>query len=251
MDEVADPAMSILAEGLFDGPKSYIFKIEIISLIFPLVIRKINNITTLSNISYNNTMFHTRVRTKYNYSTLIDTKLKPYFVTGFCDGESCFYIKISKNSRYNLGWTVEIGFTIVLHKKKILELIQLSLEGIGSISSKGKDAVQLRIRSFFDLIILLNHFDNFPLISQKFADYLLFKEAFSIYSNSEHLKTEGLKKLVAIKGSINKGLSDELKKAFPDVKPVPRPLVLNQTIKDPNWLSGFISGEGLGVFLLT
>src|SRR5947209_208963 len=56
--------MSILAEGQFDGPKSYIFnKIEMISLIFPLIISKINNITpTFSKISYNNAMFHTRVK---------------------------------------------------------------------------------------------------------------------------------------------------------------------------------------------
>ena len=43
---------------------------------------------------------------------------------------------------------------------------------------------------------------------------------------------------------MNLGLSDKLKKAFPDVVPVERPLVeLPQTI-DPNLLAGFTSGEG-------
>jgi hypothetical protein len=50
----------------------------------------------------------------------------------------------------------------------------------------------------------------------------------------EHLTNEGLQKLVAIKASLNLGLSDELKAAFPDIIPVQRPLVQNKTIEDPN-----------------
>jgi hypothetical protein len=33
---------------------------------------------------------------------------------------------------------------------------------------------------------------------------------------------------------MNNGLSDKLKKAFPDVKPVQRPQVIDQEIKDPH-----------------
>jgi hypothetical protein len=39
------------------------------------------------------------------------------------------------------------------------------------------------------------------------------------------------------------GLSDKLKVAFPNTVPVSRPLI-NEEIKDSNWLSGFISAEG-------
>ena len=53
-----------------------------------------------------------------------------------------------------------------------------------------------------------------------------------------------MEKIVAIKASINKGLSDELKAAFPDTIPVTRPSIVDQGIKDPNWLAGFTSGEG-------
>jgi hypothetical protein len=47
------------------------------------------------------------------------------------------------------------------------------------------------------------------------------------------LTIEGFKKLLAIKASMNNGLSDQLKVAFPDIIPVPRPLVVDQEIKDP------------------
>ena len=43
---------------------------------------------------------------------------------------------------------------------------------------------------------------------------------------------------------MNKGLSDELKSAFPDIVPANRPLASDLQIKDPNWVSGFTSGEG-------
>jgi hypothetical protein len=86
--------------------------------------------------------------------------------------------------------------------------------------------------------------DKYPLITQKRADYELFKQAFELISRKEHLTTKGLEKLIAIKASINNGLSPALKAAFPSIIPASRPLVLNQEIKDPNWLAGFVEGEG-------
>lgn len=57
---------------------------------------------------------------------------------------------------------------------------------------------------------------------------------------------EGLNKIVAIKASMNHGLSDELKVAFTDITPVQRPNIniLDSRVKDPNWLAGFANGEG-------
>jgi hypothetical protein len=52
--------------------------------------------------------------------------------------------------------------------------------------------------------------------------------------NKEHLTKTGLIKIVALKASLNLGLSDELKKEFPNVVPIERPLVLNQKFEDSN-----------------
>ena len=60
----------------------------------------------------------------------------------------------------------------------------------------------------------------------------------------EHLTEAGLAKIVARKASMNLGLSDELKAAFPDTIPVPKPKVEDQEIKDPYRLAGFTTGEG-------
>ena len=57
---------------------------------------------------------------------------------------------------------------------------------------------------------------------------------FEKIERKEHLTLDGLRKIVAIKGAINLGLSDKLKLFFPDIVPVERPIVENPKIKDPN-----------------
>jgi len=49
---------------------------------------------------------------------------------------------------------------------------------------------------------------------------------------------------VSLKSSLNWGLSDNLKKAFPNVVSVNRPEYEFKGISDPNWVAGFTSGDG-------
>jgi hypothetical protein len=62
--------------------------------------------------------------------------------------------------------------------------------------------------------------------------------------NKEHLTSEGLDKIIAIRASLNWGLSEELKVAFPNTVLVKRPLINSQLILDPQWVSGFTAGDG-------
>jgi hypothetical protein len=94
--------------------------------------------------------------------------------------------------------------------------------------------IQYRVSSVKDLQVVIDHFDKYPLITQKLADYLLFKRAFELVKRKEHLTTKGLKQIVAIKASMNNGLSEKLKAAFPNTIPAPRPLIMNQKIQEPN-----------------
>lgn len=45
-------------------------------------------------------------------------------------------------------------------------------------------------------------------------------EALQLIINKDHLTEEGIRKMVSIRASINKGLTNILKEAFPDVKPM-------------------------------
>ncbi len=94
----------------------------------------------------------------------------------------------------------------------VLELIQKFFKGAGIISKRDKDSLQLRVRSLQDLTnIIIPHgdFDKYPLLTQKHADFILFKQVMDLINRGEHLTIEGLHKIVAIKASINKGFSEE------------------------------------------
>jgi hypothetical protein len=58
------------------------------------------------------------------------------------------------------------------------------------------------------------------------------------------LTPDGLDKIVSLKTSLNRGLSEELKTAFPETMSASRLIIKNNKISDPHWLAGFTSGEG-------
>ena len=91
--------------------------------------------------------------------------------------------------------------------------------------------------------IIIDHFDKFPLITQKLNDYKLFKHAYNLIIKKEHLSLDGIKNLISIKSSMNLGLSSELKAHFPDLTVQPKEKISDYKIKDPQWVAGFSSGE--------
>lgn len=68
--------------------------------------------------------------------------------------------------------------------------------------------------------------------------------AVNLIDRGEHLTNEGLRKLVSIRSSMNKGLTETLKESFPGLTPVDRPSVEVPEIIDPDWIAGFTDGEG-------
>lgn len=66
--------------------------------------------------------------------------------------------------------------------------------GVGIISKLASDSVLFRVSNIDDLKIIIDHFDKYPLISYKYKDYLLFKQAFELVLKKEHFSVEGLKK---------------------------------------------------------
>lgn len=178
---------------------------------------------------------------------LYNNSLSPWFITGFTDAEGSFIASIRRNSNQKIGWRVEPRFSISLHVKDkgILELIKLYFGGIGNITKHNLNSVQYQVTCLKDLInVIIPHFDKYSLITQKHADFELFKAVVLMLSRKEHLTVEGLHKIVAIRATLNWGLSPELKTSFPNITPIQKPLVEIGVIKDCDWLAGFASGEG-------
>jgi len=158
-------------------------------------------------------------------------------------GNPAFLLQLKKNNKLKAGWEVLVTFCIALHKKDLVLLESIkSFLGVGNITNGGKDMIQFRVRVLKDLTAVINHFDKYPLITQKFADYQLFKQVVDLKNCKEHFTSEGLQKIVNLKASMNWGLSSELKAAFPDTIPVQRPLVSSEKINS-DWLAGFVAAE--------
>lgn len=192
------------------------------------------------NISYK----ISKNQVRYSFNNKNTFYLNPDYITGFVDGEGCFSISIFKDSRRLTGWQVKPIFSISLHNKDInlLQAIQRTFN-VGKIYKHGIDSVQYRVSSLNDLQVIIDHFDKYPLITQKQADYILFKQAINLVYNKEHLSSTGLLKLVGIKSTLNWGLSEKFKESFPTLEPITRPNVYNANIRNFNWVRGFIEAE--------
>ena len=109
------------------------------------------------------------------------SKLNPYYVTGFTDAEGCFLINIVRRSGgsalQKLGYNVNLGapssFKIklrasgLLKDKLLLEKIWNFFDKIGNITVRKNGSVEYVVSSIKDLEIVINHFDNYPLITHK------------------------------------------------------------------------------------
>jgi len=189
-----------------------------------------------------------------NINTL-STIILPWFVTGFTDAEGCFMIIARKKPRTERGWKIEANFSINLHKRdvKLLNHIKDFFCGIGQVSKERNNCCDYTVRSLDQIInVILPHFDKYPLITQKLADYFLFKEVVLMMKRGEHLTSSGLKNIINIRASMKRGITPALKEAFPDYVPVDRPLIdVTKLLSiDPFWMAGFASGDGSFMIIL-
>ncbi len=202
-----------------------------------------SNINILSNQMFKR--FYSNII--INKSDFLNTEspVDPWFLTGFSDGEASFIIYIQKTNNTKIGWASWVAFEINLDGKDLSILKDIkSYLGVGKINQKSNGTCVYYIRSIEEIATLIDHFDKYPLITKKQADYLLFKSAYEIIKNKQHLTEEGFNKILALRASINKGLPTPLKEAFPNIIPSERPVVKDSGIPDPKWISGFTTAEG-------
>jgi hypothetical protein len=177
----------------------------------------------------------------------VKCKLNPYWVTGFVDAEGCFYVRLAKSKNHKTGWWIQACFEIGLHvrDKDLLLEIKSFFNDAGNVYIKNNNSTSYQVRSITELTnIIIPHFDKYPLISQKQSDYILFRNIIELINKNEHLTKDGITKIVNLKASLNKGLSDLLKINFPYSTKIERSKINIPTYIDPYWIAGFFSGEG-------
>ena len=158
------------------------------------------------------------------------------------------------------GWKVSLAFSIHLHKSPgrrcaagtcfardiiLLEKLQNFFKSAGNIQINLDGSITYTVTSIKYLLnIIIPHFEKFPLLTKKQGDFELFKQIVELMKNKEHLTKEGLLKVVSIKASLNKGLSEKLKKSYPEILPVLKPEIKEYENINKNWIAGFVDGEG-------
>lgn len=174
-------------------------------------------------------------------------RINPWYITGLIDAEGSFTVNVKKDtkrkSNYILIHTLEIGLNI--KDRALIESIRYTL-GVGNVYYKSKEKMYYwRVSSFGELHnVIIPHLTKYYLISQKRADFELFSKIINLIKDKKHFNQEGIEQIINLKSSMNKGLSEKLKIIFPEIHPVSRPDVKFKEIPDPNWLSGFMDGEG-------
>jgi hypothetical protein len=99
--------------------------------------------------------------------------LDPFFITGFCDGESSFMVHVESRGLNN--YQIITSFSITLHEKDslLLKNIQSFFGSIGKIYYIGSTAI-FRVTKHSDIVNrLIPHFNSYPLLTKKSADFVL------------------------------------------------------------------------------
>jgi len=91
---------------------------------------------------------------------------------------------------------------------------------VGKVRKNSNNTAIFRVDNIQELQVILDHFNKYPLISAKISDFLLFKQCYNLIKQKQHLTQAGLEQILALKCNLNKGLTDDLKEAFPNIVPL-------------------------------
>lgn len=183
--------------------------------------------------------------TNHGVSSENPLRTYPNWVTGFVDAEGCFSVIIEISE--SLNWKVKVSFEINLHEKDsyILYKIQ-SFFGVGAIYHRPdrKKSVYRVTNINYIKNIIIPHFTEYPLISKKMQDFLLWSKVVEIILTKDHLTKEGFLKVLSYYASINKGVSKKVLNYYPDISSADKPIINLPEKLNPQWVSGFVGGDG-------
>lgn len=130
-----------------------------------------------------------------NFKLNLDKDLKNHWLAGFTDADGSFQIKVLTRSN---KVEVRLNFQIDQKKNDILLLIKDFFGGnIGY--RKIQDTYYYGSTSFGSAKNFINYFDYYHLLSSKHINYLKWRNAYLIIQNRDHLKKEGVEKIIKLK----------------------------------------------------
>lgn len=151
-----------------------------------------------------------------------------YWFSGFTDAEGNFLVSIDR--KY-----IKLRFKINLHIDdiEVLYIIKSKL-GFGRVvEESSRNSCSFIVEDSLNINKLCDIFKQYPLHTSKKLDFISFNEVFIIKAKNKVLSETDIAKIISIKNSMN---SKREVFTYDTSK--------SQIIINPNWLIGFIEGEG-------
>jgi hypothetical protein len=128
------------------------------------------------------------------------------YISGYVDGEGCFTVSISPRAKLAVGWEVRPSLSVSQNgdRAEVLRLIQ-RLFGCGSIRPDRSDkTLKWETRRLEDLLgRVIPHFERFPLLSGKRADFERFARICRVMADGGHRDRLGLIEIVELASGMN------------------------------------------------
>ena len=129
-----------------------------------------------------------------------------YYLAGFADGEGSFNLSFRKRKDYSQPWKISLCFNVSQRDKVILALYKRHLK-CGTMRTR-KDGVWYYEVNNYRAITenVIPFFERFGFLSaKKKRDFAKFKQIAKLMADGEHLKRDGIEKLLEIRKAMNDG----------------------------------------------
>jgi len=134
------------------------------------------------------------------------------WISGFTDGEGCFSIAVIKNKTTKLGTQIFPEFVITQGGKSLpaLQKIKNFFDCGGIFINKRYDnhnenLYRYCVRSLNDLDSkIIPFFENYPLQTSKFNNFLIFKKVIKLMIKKNHLNLEKRKNIIRLIEKMNR-----------------------------------------------
>ena len=151
------------------------------------------------------------------------------WLCGLTDGEANFYIR--RRSGDTPVYSFKYSFGVHVDDKDMLIFIQKTL-GIGKVSTYGSVS-KYEVYDLKGTAKIIDIFTKYPFLnSTKLLNFLDYKKAFELYRSSKKISKEVDQEIANLKNGMNKQRTNiQMPESY-------KPIIT------PNWLLGFIEGEG-------
>jgi LAGLIDADG endonuclease. len=126
------------------------------------------------------------------------SKLNPWYVTGFSDGDSSFWFSIVPNKKLKIGYEIKPGYSLIAAinsaNYNLMLLFDSFFGGIGSIITDHKtNMYEYRIQGFKNCLKVKEHFISYPLISYRLVNFELWCEMLNLIEKKSSFNKWGIK----------------------------------------------------------